>query len=178
MAYQILRREKHYRGHAFDVSKVYVQLPDGREREYDLVEHGNSVTIVPISDTGELYFVTQHRIGAGHDLLELPAGVLDGDEEPINAANRELQEETGKTADTFVNLGGFYLAPGYADEYMHVFLAQGLSDSPLDPDDDEFLEVVRIPVADAYQKALSGELQDGKTLAALILAMPLIKEND
>lgn len=178
MTYQIVKREKHYHGHAFDVSKVYVQLPDGRERGYDLVEHQNSVTIVPVSDTGELFFVTQHRIGASQVLLELPAGVLDRDEAPITAANRELQEEIGKTADEFKKLGEFYLAPGYTNEYMQIFLARGLSDSQLDPDEDEFLEVVRMSVAEAYQKVFSGEIQDGKTLAALLLAMPLILKSD
>jgi len=170
----ILNREYHYRGHAFDVSKVYVKLPDGHERGYDLVEHGDSVTIVPVSANGLLYFVTQHRIGAGQKLLELPAGVLDENEKPVLAANRELQEEIGKAAGKLQKLGGFFLAPGYTDEYMVVFLAKDLFDSPLEPDDDEFLEIVTIPVAEAYQKAYSGEISDGKTLAALLLAKPFL----
>jgi ADP-ribose pyrophosphatase len=171
---QIIKKEYHYHGHAFDVSKVYVKLPDGRERGYDLVEHGDSVTIVPVSSDGLLYFVTQHRIGAGQELLELPAGVLDKNEKPIVAANRELQEEIGKAAGELQELGGFYLAPGYTNEYMLVYLAKDLFESPLDPDDDEFLQIVTMPVVEAYQKAYSGEISDGKTLASLLLAKPFL----
>jgi ADP-ribose pyrophosphatase len=171
---QIIKKEYHYHGHAFDVSKVYVKLPDGRERGYDLVEHGDSVTIVPVSADGLLYFVTQHRIGAGQELLELPAGVLDKNEKPIVAANRELQEEIGKAAGELQELGGFYLAPGYTNEYMLVYLAKDLFESPLDPDDDEFLQIVTMPVVEAYQKAYSGEISDGKTLASLLLAKPFL----
>jgi ADP-ribose pyrophosphatase len=171
---RIIKKEYSYRGHVFDVSKVHVKLPDGRERGYDLVEHSDSVTIVPVSADGHLYFVAQHRIGAGQELLELPAGVLDNDEQPIKAANRELQEEIGKAAGELQELGGFYLAPGYSDEFMLVYLATGLYESPLDPDEDEFLQIVTMPVEEAYQKAYSGEISDGKTLASLLLAKPFL----
>jgi ADP-ribose pyrophosphatase len=107
-------------------------------------------------------------------LLELPAGVLDGDEAPKVAANRELQEEIGKAAGELHELGGFYLAPGYTDEYMFVFLAKDLSDSALDPDEDEFLEIVKIPISEVYQKAKAGKIHDGKTLASLLLAKPYL----
>jgi ADP-ribose pyrophosphatase len=118
--------------------------------------------------------VTQHRIGAGQELLELPAGVLDKNEKPIVAANRELQEEIGKAAGELQELGGFYLAPGYTNEYMLVYLAKDLFESHLDPDDDEFLQIVTMPVEEAYQKAYSGEISDGKTLASLLLAKPFL----
>jgi ADP-ribose pyrophosphatase len=174
MAYQVLRKENKYKGHVFDIVKVHVTLPDGRERAYDLVEHGDSVSIVPVTEDGQIYFVIQHRIGADQVLLELPAGVVDGDESPLNAASRELQEEIGKAAGELTALGGFYLAPGYTDEYMLVFLAKNLSDSPLEPDEDEFLEIVTLPIPEVYQKAVSGEIHDGKTLAALLLARPYL----
>jgi ADP-ribose pyrophosphatase len=175
MAYQIIRKENKYKGRVFDVGKVYVKLPDDRERVYDLVEHGDSVTIVPVTEDGQLYFVAQHRIGSGDALLELPAGVLDEDEEPRSAANRELREEIGKAPGELIELGGFYLAPGYSDEYMVVFLAKKLLDSPLDPDDDEFLEIIKMPISEVYQKAIAGEIHDGKTLASLLLAQPYLK---
>lgn len=175
MAYQVVRKENKYKGHVFDVAKVYITLLDGRERAYDLVEHGDSVSIVPVTEDGQIYFVTQHRIGAEQALLELPAGVLDDGEEPRNAASRELQEEIGKAPGELIELGGFYLAPGYTDEYMVVFLAKDLFDSPLDPDEDEFLEIVKLSIADVYEKAFAGEIIDGKTLAALMLAQPYMK---
>lgn len=178
MTFSELNREKQYQGHVFDVAKVHVRLPDGRERDYDLVEHGDSVTILPVDDEGNLYFVSQHRLGSGGILLELPAGVLDPEESPLTSAKRELREETGKDAREFKKLGGFYLAPGYSDEYMTVFLAKGLFDAPLDADEDEFINLKVISTEEAYQKARTGELQDGKTLAALYLAQPLLNVSD
>lgn len=176
MSFNKLSDEKQYAGHVFDVSKVHIQLPNGREKTYDLVQHGDSVTILPIDDQGRVYFVRQHRIGAGKALLELPAGVLDPDEDPLNCAHRELREETSFDGKNFQSLGGFYLAPGYADEYMTVFLATGLFKSPLNPDEDEFLEIETMTVSEVYRRAHTGEFQDGKTLAALLLAQPFLLE--
>ena len=175
MTFLELNREKQYRGHVFDVAKVHVRLPDGRERNYDLVEHGDSVTILPVDDQGKILFVSQHRLGSGGDLLELPAGVLDPGESPQTSAERELREETGMAARDIIKLGGFYLAPGYTDEYMTVFLATGLYDSPLDADEDEFLNLKALSIHETYQLARSGNLQDGKTLAALFLAQPFLE---
>jgi ADP-ribose pyrophosphatase len=177
MTYRTLYREKQYSGPIFDVSKVYLQLPNGRERAYDLVEHADSVTIVPVDANGLIYFVTQHRVGSGGLLLELPAGVLEKGEDPLASAEREIREEIGMGAEDLRDLGGFYLAPGYTDEYMTVYLATGLHPSPLEPDEDEFLNLVSMPIEEVYQKAMAGEIQDGKTLAALLLAMPLIRPN-
>ena len=176
MTFSIINRQKEYRGHAFDVSKVYFQLPDGREGAYDLVEHGDSVAVVPVDEDGNLYFVSQHRIGADRTLLELPAGVLEKDEDPLICAMREIQEEIGMAAHQLKKLGGFYLAPGYTDEFMTVFLATELFESSLEPDLDEFIDVVRVPVAQAFQKAIKGAFIDGKTLAALLLAQPYLEK--
>ncbi len=174
MEFSELNREKQYLGRAFDVAKVHMRLPDGRERGYDLIEHGDSVTIFPIDDDGNILFVNQYRLGSGGMLLELPAGVLDPDESPLSSAKRELREETGKDAREMIELGGFYLAPGYSDEYMTVFLAKGLFDAPLNADEDEFIDLKVLSIKDIFRQAQTGELQDGKTLAALILAQPYL----
>lgn len=175
MSFQFIDREIYYSGPVFDVSKVRVQLPDGRERAYDLVEHGDSVTIVPVDENGQVYFVTQHRIGSGSRLLELPAGVLEVDEDPLSTAKREIREEIGMDAHEIIPIGGFYLAPGYSDEYMTIFLATGLFPSPLEPDEDEFINLVTMSVETAFQRALAGEFEDAKTLAALLLAKRYLK---
>lgn len=172
MPLTILDRKKRFEGHAFDVAVIHVRLPNGKERDYDLVEHGNSVTILPVDSNGEIYFVSQHRIGAGGDLLELPAGVQEKNEEPLTCAERELREEIGMAAVNFKELGGFYLAPGYTNEYMTVYLATELYESPLEADADEFINVKSFPTADVYHKVLAGDFHDGKTLAALMLAHP------
>lgn len=174
MSFTLLGREKQYQGRAFDVAKVQVRLPDGRERDYDLVEHGDSVTIVPVDTFGQIYYVSQYRIGSGHTLLELPAGVLEAYEDPLTCAQREIREEIGMAAQEMRALGGFYLAPGYTDEYMTVFLATGLYESPLEADDDEFLNISTLSIEESYRQAQAGEIEDGKTLAALLLAQPII----
>lgn len=178
MDYKPLNREKLYSGPVFDVVKVFLKLPDQRERSYDLIEHSGSVTIVPVDDDGQIFFVRQYRVGAGHQMLELPAGVLESEEDPLVSAKRELREEIGMGARELKMLGSFYLAPGYTSEYMTIFLARGLYPSPLDPDEDEFLEIVSLPIETVYQQAFAGKIQDGKTLAALLLALPHIKEED
>ena len=90
----ILNREKQYRGHIVDLEKVYVRLPDGKERAYELVNHAAAVTVLPIDAEGNIYFVEQYRLGAEQTLLELPAGVIDPGETPDQAAQRELRDET------------------------------------------------------------------------------------
>lgn len=174
MPHKVLKTSKKYQGRAFDVAKVDVQLPNGKEKAYDLVQHGDSVTIVPVDGEGRLHFVIQYRMGSGDELLELPAGVLNKGETPLACAEREIREEIGLAAGKMQRLGGFYLAPGYTDEFMTVFLATELYDSPLTPDADEFLNVKTLSVKEAYNEAQAGDFNDGKTLAALLLAQPFI----
>ncbi len=170
MNFTILNIEKKYQGHAFDVAKVHAKLPNGKERDYDLIQHPDSVAIVPVDQAGRIYFVSQYRIGPQCDLLELPAGVMEAGETPLECAEREVREETGMAAGEIRPLGGFYLVAGYANEYMTVFLAQGLYEAPLAPDADEFLNVKSFSIAEAYQMAREGKLKDSKTMAALLLA--------
>ncbi len=143
----ILSRKTLMQLHAFDVERVHFRLPDGRERDYDLVQHANAVTILPVDDLGKVHLVRQYRIGAEREMLELPAGVMDPGEQPEVTAHRELREEIGKDCGEMIRLGGFYMAAGYSTEYMHVFLALNLKDSALEQDDDEFLTTVVLPLS-------------------------------
>ncbi|MGI6250948.1 MAG: NUDIX hydrolase [Anaerolineaceae bacterium] len=172
---KIISRQIHLEGHIFNVEKLLVQLPDGRERFYDLVDHGDAVTILPLDGEGRIGFVSQYRVGAEKELLELPAGMLDGEEPAEAGARRELREETGMDARDLSALGGFWIAAGYSNEYIHAFLARGLYASPLEQDDDEFLSLSWLPIKEAYQTAFSGKIQDSKTLAAMLLALPIIQ---
>jgi ADP-ribose pyrophosphatase len=172
MEFSSLGSEKVYKGRAFDVERVHMRLPDGKQNYYDLVQHNDSVTIVPVDDQGNLLFVSQFRLGAGATLLELPAGVMKDNEDPAVCADREVREETGMGAHKLELLGDFYLAPGYSTEHMFVFLASDLYANALDQDTDEFLQLETIPVADAFEMAHSGQINDAKTLAALLLAKP------
>jgi ADP-ribose pyrophosphatase len=123
-----------------------------------------------------MYFVRQYRSGPRDLLLELPAGVLDPNEEPQACALREVREEIGMAAGKMEAIGEVYLSPGYSTEYMYFYLATGLYSAPLEHDEDEFLDIEAIPVNQAYDMAEAGSLKDGKTLAALLLARPRLKE--
>ena len=166
----ILSRQTLLQLRPFDVERVHFRLPDGRERDYDLVQHVDAVTILPVDNLGQVHLVRQYRIGAQKELLELPAGVMDRGEEPLETARRELREEIGKDCGELIQLGGFFMAAGYSTEYMHVFLALDLKDSPLEQDDDEFLTTVVVPITELMNMASDGRLADGKSLTTLLLA--------
>ena len=170
MEFELIESEIVYPGRAFTIRRDQVRLPDGRTTKFDIVEHHGSVVLIPIDNEGNLLFVRQYRHAARLDILELPAGTLDEGELPALCAARELREETGQAASQLESLGGFYLAPGYSTEYMHVYLASGLYYSPLAADADEFLQVVPVPLAEALQMAGKGLLPDAKSLAALWMA--------
>ena len=168
--FELLNSETLMQGRAFKIRRDLLKTPDGRETKFDIIEHGGSVVIVPIDAEGNLLFVRQYRHAAGSDLLELPAGTRDGDEPFEECAAREIREETGMEAGSLQKAGDFYLAPGYSTEFMAVFVATDLKHNPLEADDDEFLSVEKIPVAEAIQRAERGEMPDAKSLAALLLA--------
>jgi ADP-ribose pyrophosphatase len=167
---KILNREQILEGHAFNIQKVLLRLPNGKERNYDLVDHANAVTILPLDEEGMVHFVRQYRVGAEKELLELPAGVIDPGEDPVTTAHRELREEIGMDAENMISLGGFYIAAGYSTEYMHVFLATALSKAPLEQDEDEFLSIEKISFAEAIVMVRNGMIEDGKSISAFHLA--------
>jgi ADP-ribose pyrophosphatase len=172
MDHKIIKREKFYQGRAFGLERIQMILPDGRPGHYDLITHVGSVTIVPLDDEGNLYFVHQFRLGANGPLLELPAGTLDAEEDPRICADRELREEIGMGSKELIELGDLFLAPGYSSEHMSLYLATGLFPAPLQGDKDEFLTTEIIPVSKVGEMIRTNQIKDGKTLAALMLALP------
>ena len=174
MKFELIKSESAYTGRAFKVRRDHLLTPSGSNVQYDIIEHIGSVSIVPVDENGQIYFVRQYRHAAEVDLLELPAGTLEPGEPPEQAAAREIREETGMAAQHLQKIGSFYLAPGYSTELMHVFLATGLTHDPLDPDSDEYLSVEILSVADAFKLAESGQMLDAKSLAALFLARPYL----
>lgn len=175
MPFELLKSESVYRGRAFTIRRDHLRLPDGRQTRLDIVEHVGSVVLIPVDEKGNLLFVRQYRHATGLDLLELPAGTLDKGEAPAACARREVREETGMAAGKIEALGGFYLAPGYSTEYMHVYLATDLRPDPLEADADEFISVEKIPLAEALAMAARGDLPDAKSLAALFLARSFLQ---
>lgn len=174
MPFELIRSEALFQGRAFKIRRDTMKTPDGRETKFDIVEHGGSVIIIPVDADGNILFVRQYRHAAGLDLLELPAGTRDGNEPHDDCAAREIREETGMEAGTIKRIGEFYLAPGYSTEFMAVYLATDLKHNPLEADDDEFLELEKIPVKQAFEIAERGGMPDAKSLAALLLARNLL----
>jgi 8-oxo-dGTP pyrophosphatase MutT (NUDIX family) len=170
MSFELIRSEPLVNGRAFKIRRDTLRTPDGRETRLEIVDHGGSVVVIPVDEEHNILFVRQYRHAAKVDLLELPAGTRDEEEPHEESAARELREETGMAAGRLQRLGMFYLAPGYSTELMAVFLATELRDDPLQADDDEFLQVEKIPVKQAFEMAEQGELQDAKSLAGLLLA--------
>jgi ADP-ribose pyrophosphatase len=175
--FELLKSETLLQGRAFKIRRDLLKAPDGRETKFDIIEHGGSVIIIPVDAEGNIHFVRQYRHATGSDLLELPAGTRDGNEPFEECAAREIREETGMEAGNLQKIGEFYLAPGYSTEFMGVFIATDLKHNPLEADDDEFLEVEKIPVREAVHRAERGEIPDAKSLAALLLAKPFLEKH-
>ncbi|MDR3345120.1 MAG: NUDIX hydrolase [Oscillospiraceae bacterium] len=165
---ETLAREEHFAGRVFSVHVDAIRLPDGKTARREVVEHSGGVMIAPLTDSGELIFVRQFRYPYGKVLPELPAGKLEPGEEPLAAGLRELREETGAAAGRTVSLGQFYPTPGYCSEVIHMFAALNLTEGTPQPDEDEYLEIVRIPLDEALRMVLANEIADGKTQVAVM----------
>ena len=164
--------EREHVGKRIKVRLERIRLADGTETLRDIVQHPDAVVIVAVDGDRNVLFVRQYRRAAGKELTELPAGVMDPGETPLESALRELREETGHSAARMTKLGSFFSAPGTMTECLHAFLAQELSHDPLPADEDERIEVERMPFDRAVEQARDGAFEDAKTLAALFLATP------
>jgi ADP-ribose pyrophosphatase len=176
MRFEIVKSTTEYFGRNFNVKRVHINWSNGKTSLLDILEHPGSAVIIPIDESNNLLFVRQYRHATGKDLLELPAGTREEQEPFKECAAREIREETGMAAGKLQKVGEFYLAPGYSNEFMAVFLATELREDPLQADEDEFLQVERIPLEKALDMAGRGEIQDAKSLAALLLAKPYLEK--
>ena len=167
----VVSKEKIFEGRILDVQKWTVSLPGGNEAFREVVLHRGASAVVPVDEDKNVYLVTQYRAPIGDLLTEIPAGKLDyAGEDRLQAAKRELREETGFTADKWTHLTDLYTTPGFSSEMISVYLAQGLKNGETDFDDDEFIDVKKLPLAEAVRMARAGEIRDGKTVAGLLLA--------
>lgn len=160
-----------YDGKIFGVRVDTVALPNGRTSQREIIEHGNSVVMVPVDSQRRVLLVRQYRKAPEKPLLEAPAGGLEEGEVPEDGALRELQEEVGFTAGKLQRMPGFWLTPGFCTEYMHAYIATDLSRSVLAPDYDENIEVMPVPLAQIPDLIRSGEIEDAKSIAALLMAI-------
>ncbi|MDD2417781.1 MAG: NUDIX hydrolase [Oscillospiraceae bacterium] len=157
-----------FTGNIITVHLDEVQLPNGKTATREVVEHPGGVCVAALNDNDQLLFVRQYRYPYGEVLLELPAGKLSPGEDPLECGKRELQEETGAVAQHYESLGRLYPSPGYCGEIIHMFYASGLTYGEMNPDEDEFLEVERIPLEKAVQMVLDNEITDAKTQTAVL----------
>lgn len=159
--------------------KVYydtVELTDGRTAWREVIRHPGAVVMVPVDDEGNVYLVRQFRYPYGKVVLEVPAGKLEWGEAHFDAARRELEEEIGARAERWTPMGEMLPTPGFCDELQHVYLARGLTFGQCHPDEDEFLEPVKLPMAEAVAMAVDGRLEDSKTVATILRAWHIMEE--
>ncbi|MGO9036513.1 MAG: NUDIX hydrolase [Steroidobacteraceae bacterium] len=159
-----------HRGRVIDVSSERLRFANGRVYEVDFVRHPAAAAVVAVDEAGRVCVVRQYRHGIGDFLWEIPAGKLDPAEAPEAGAARELNEETGVTAHRWTPLGLYIPAPGIFTEVIHLYLARELEVGAPNPDADEELELVWVPIGEAIDKVLRGEWNDGKTALALLRA--------
>jgi 8-oxo-dGTP pyrophosphatase MutT (NUDIX family) len=159
-----------HRGRVIDVSSERLKYSNGQEYEIDFVRHPGAAAVVAVDDAGRVCLVRQYRHGIADFLWEIPAGKLDKGEAPEVCAVRELAEETGVTARRWTPLGLYVPAPGIFTEVIHLYLAGDLDVGTPKPDADEELELDWLPLVEAIERVLKGELNDGKTALALVRA--------
>jgi ADP-ribose pyrophosphatase len=160
-----------FQGSELDVRMDDVRLPSGQVIQKEVAVRPHSACMVPLDNEGNVLMVRQYRRAAGQTLLEVPAGKLDPGETPEQAALRELQEETGFTAAKLRRLSSFWLGPGWCTQFTHAFLVTELTPSRLTADSDEFITVEHVPLARIPELIAAGEIQDAKSIAALLLAL-------
>ncbi len=152
---------------AYQGKLVSVELREGKE----VVVHGPAAAVAAVDRQGRVVLVSQQRAGAGRQLLELPAGNVDDGEPPLDAARRELEEETGLHGGDWEEVAAVYSTPGFCDEQIHLFVARDVAEGEAHPDGSEDLTVVRVPLAEV--PALLPRVEDAKTLAGLLLLLRL-----
>jgi len=163
-----LESSDEYRGRLLHVKKDRVRLPNGAESTREYIVHPGAAVILPLFDNGDILMERQHRYPLRRDFIELPAGKFDPGEAELACAQRELQEETGYRAREWRELPTFYPCIGYSDERLVYFLAQGLEFSGENMDEDEFLEILRIPFAVALEMVRDGRIDEAKTVMGLL----------
>lgn len=165
-----LSSEEIFNGVAIHLFRDEILLPNGNKGVREVVRHPGAVCVIPITDDGEIIFVNQFRYALNRVTLEVPAGKLEKGEDPMEAALRELSEETGVTAEKIEPLDALYTSPALIDEIIYMYIATGLSQGEQHLDDDEFVNAVKIPLDEAIDMVMTGKIMDAKTQLIILKA--------
>lgn len=174
---QLISSQSIFQGKILNVRSDTVLLPSGRQSVREVVEHSAAVVIVPIDANDNVLLVRQYRYPAEQFVLEAPAGGVEDGESPDDCAQRELQEEVGYASRSMRPMGGFWSAPGFSTEFLYAYLAKDLVPSKLSADDDEAIEIIPTPLSNINRLIRLGEIQDAKTIAALLMATNLFQKS-
>ena len=175
---RIDHEERVFSGKLVKVNRLDVTLPDGRPAMREAIRHPGASAIVPVDAEGNVTLVRQFRAPIGRVLLEIPAGKLDHTgEDRAEAAKRELREETGLSAGKWTHLTDIVTTPGFCDEVISIYLAEELTRGETDPDEDEFLNIVKMPLSELTERVMRGEIADSKTIIGALMAQKLLKED-
>jgi ADP-ribose pyrophosphatase len=162
-----------YDGAAVKLRVETVEKSNGHKATREIVQHADCIAAVVLDNHNHVLLVNQFRKAVGRALLEIPAGGIDPGEEPIEAVTRELQEEIGYRPGKIDKLGGFYSAPGYCTEYLHLYVATNLTRSRLHAEDTDSIDVVKVPLSDIPDMIASGDICDAKSVAGLLRVIHL-----
>ena len=174
MAHELIDRDYVYRGRVLDLSLSRFRSVAKGEVTIEIVHHNGGAAAIPLFEDGSTALVRQWRYPLGRYCLEIAAGRIELGDTPEHTAARELEEELGFRADTFRKLAEFTVAPGYCEERIHVYLATGLVKSVQNLDDDEEIEIVQMPLADALELVRRGEIDDAKSIVGLLTAASVL----
>lgn len=172
-----MKSEKIYEGKILSVRVDTVELPDKKYSKREIVEHPGGVAIVPITNEKEIVFVKQYRKAAETALLEIPAGKLEINEQPIECAIRELKEETGFETKKMEYILDYFSSPGFTNEKIHIFIATGVIYGEATPEEDEYIDIVKVAIDDAMNMISNGTIKDGKTIIGIFMAYKRMMKN-
>lgn len=164
----LLEKKVIYHGKRLNFYLEKAIYPSKKSKTFELIDHPQAVLINPVSSSDKIIFVKQYRKAVDNILIELPAGLIEKNESPSSAAQRELQEEIGYKADQLIDFGGIYTSPGFCNEYIHLFIAKDLKKSYLAPDEDENIDIIEYSLSEALDLIKNNKILDSKTIVSIL----------
>jgi len=169
MKFRVVAEREIYQARIIRLVAKDLVLPTGRRTTFTIVEHPGAVAIVPVHANGDIVLLKQFRPSIGEEIFEIPAGTIEKGEAPLATAKREIIEETGFKARSWTKIAEFYTAPGFCTEFMHVYLARGLTPAEAEGDEDEILKPVRVALDTALKMIRAKKIRDAKSIAGLLI---------